>query len=584
MVDPARMVIINIFALVLFCLIWGIYRYFFSNKKVSLFIVLITISIVPLINVFRPGVYESSDWFLHTYRAVSFFSALKEGNIMPSWSEGLHATYGYPIFIFNYILPYYFLSALYSIGLSFIVSMKIFLASNFILSGIFFYFWSKEVFKNSFAAFFSAVLYLFVPYHLVDQNFRVSTGEILAFTIFPILLYFLIKLRQKGNLFFASLVVLSLVLLFFSHPAITVISLPILIGYSSMLLFEDSEKSIKKIFLFIGSFLTGILLSAPVWYAHIFLTQYTYHTKQDATVFFPQLRELFYTPWQYGFLFQGHKGELGYIIGYVQLVIVAYCIVQLLRKKIPSKYFLSIIFWLTTIVLYVFLITSFSEFIWNFFPLLRLAQFSYRLLFVVAVATSIIGGYFSLIVKNKKIIIVILVFVVVSTILNWGNRKMISFSNDTYIYNLPLATYEGEAFPEALPKWWNSNQKELWTKSIPQYHAEIIQGVGKIYERSRTSTKHVYDITAETSLYIKENTAYFPGWVVTIDRNVVDINYVDTNYPGRIMFTVTPGMHTIIVAYRDIPYYALTKRITEGGLLLIVLYVISTIIFNKKNI
>ena len=58
---------------------------------------------------------------------------------MPSWAGNLNATYGYPLFIFNYTLPYYFISLFHFLGLSFINSLKVFLFSNMILSGIFMY-------------------------------------------------------------------------------------------------------------------------------------------------------------------------------------------------------------------------------------------------------------------------------------------------------------------------------------------------------------------------------------------------------------------------------------------------------------
>ena len=116
---------------------------------------------------------------------MAFYDSLMEGNIMPSWAGELNATYGYPLFIFNYTLPYYFISLFHFLGFSFIGSMKIFLALNIILSGISMFMFTKKLFKSDLPPFISSVFFVFAPYHLIDIHFKVVIGEILFFTILP---------------------------------------------------------------------------------------------------------------------------------------------------------------------------------------------------------------------------------------------------------------------------------------------------------------------------------------------------------------------------------------------------------------
>src|SRR5216683_8054468 len=79
-----------------------IYRFVFPKKNINLFILLIFISLLPLISLLRPGDYESGDFNIHIYRIMSFYDSLREGHFLPSWAPELNATYGYPLFIFNY--------------------------------------------------------------------------------------------------------------------------------------------------------------------------------------------------------------------------------------------------------------------------------------------------------------------------------------------------------------------------------------------------------------------------------------------------------------------------------------------------
>src|SRR3990167_11280779 len=114
------MVVVNIISSLL--LFGGvlIYRYIYPKKKINLFFLLILISILPIISIFRIGTYESGDFNIHIYRIMSFYDSLKEGILIPSWAAELNATYGNPLFIFNYSLPYYLISLFHFLGISFI--------------------------------------------------------------------------------------------------------------------------------------------------------------------------------------------------------------------------------------------------------------------------------------------------------------------------------------------------------------------------------------------------------------------------------------------------------------------------------
>jgi len=97
----------------------------------------------------------------------------------------LNATYGNPLFIFNYSLPYYAVVFLHLLGLSFISGMKAYFGLNLYLSGVLMYLWIKKLTQNNLAAFTAAIFYLFNPYHLIDIHLRATLGESTIFTLAP---------------------------------------------------------------------------------------------------------------------------------------------------------------------------------------------------------------------------------------------------------------------------------------------------------------------------------------------------------------------------------------------------------------
>ena len=149
MIDPYRMVVVNI--IVFLFLLFGVlfYKFIYPRRNINPLFLLIMISLLPLISILRKGGYESGDLSIHSMFAMSFYDALKDGNIIPRWAGEINYGFGYPLFLFLYPLPYYLISVFHSLGLSFIASIKLVLISSFLISGIAMYLWIKEELKNS---------------------------------------------------------------------------------------------------------------------------------------------------------------------------------------------------------------------------------------------------------------------------------------------------------------------------------------------------------------------------------------------------------------------------------------------------
>ena len=567
MLDPYRMVFVNIIAssLVLTGILF--YKFIYPKKKINLFALLLVISILPIISIFRTGAYESGDFGIHVRRTMEFYSLISQGNLMPTWAADLNATYGYPLFAFNYTLPYYIISLFHLLGFSFIASLKLFLASNFVLSGIFMYLFSKNYFKNTLSAFTVSIFYLFTPYHLISLHFKITIGEILAYTFTPLVFYFASKFL--GNKKFINLLLsgFSLGLVTLSHIVVGIFLIPVLCLYITF----ETKQFYKGVLYSLGIILVFLLTSMYQWAAPLIYKPYLFITANPSdpskAFYFPTIADLLYSPWRFGLLFQGPKGELSFLLGYAQLLTVLIIVFLLLKNRIKKEYKKIALLWIVLFFATVFLITPQSIFIWRFLPVINEVG-SQRLLILASFFTSLFAGYITIIYNKRKLIIYgMIVFAIGTTILNWGQRRVIPEINDSVLReNLAIGIKWGDEHFYALPRW--IDQKQLWFSKIPNSHLEILSGNATVKNLNRTSTNHQYLINAKTPISIRENTLYFPGWLLTSNGKFISTQ-IDKR--GIITANLPAGLQKIELKYQDLFMFKLTKIISVISVLIILL-------------
>lgn len=565
--DPYRTVLISILSTFFLATGLLIYKLKHPEKELSLFKVLLLISILPLISLLRPGVYESGDFSIHIYRSMEFYRSLQEGNLMPSWAGDLNANYGYPLFIFNYVFPYYIISFFHLIGFTFIASMKIFFAFCFITSGISMYFLGKTLFKNNLAALTSSIFYLFAPYHLISIHFKNTIGEIFVFVTIPLIFLFIEKFRQNKSFTYPVLSGLFLGLTALGHMFIAMALVPIIFAY-----ILTSFKGILRSFTYsLSVFLIAALISLYQWGAVLIYSKSLYASLYPIDIkdlYYPTLKDLLYSQWRLGFLYQGSYGEISNLLGYVQLFVIAGILYLILKRKVQKKLQTKIYFWISLVALTIFMVNSASISIWELFPYLNAAG-PHRLLILTTLSTSIIAGYFALINhKNKKLIYILIFLCIGTTILNWGNRKVISQLNDESLRKfIPYSTARVERHFYANTRWVNPNN--VWFSNPPMNRIEILSGKGEIVEIRTTSTEHKYIIDAKSPLVIRENTLFFPGWSLKSNSKNISIS-PDPN--GIINAKLPSGLQVVELNYENLFTYKIYKLISLTTFLSVFLF------------
>ncbi len=568
MIEPTKMIIINIISTFILILLLFVYKFIFPKKNLPAIFLILLISLLPAINIFREGVYESGDFTLHIYEAMSFYRNLQEHVFIPRWGGELNATFGYPVFLFAYPLPNYLIAFFHFLGFSFIISLKLFLFISFVLSGISMLLFMKEFISEK-AGIVASIFYLFAPFHLVELNFRVAIGEILSLVFLPLLFLGIVKMmRQPSNKWF-SLEAISLACLILSHQAVSLAFFPLLIFFMIFIYFIKKPNKQYLYYSFTAAFI-GLLLGAYYWVPVIVEKRFTIDGLFPTTVSFNSFWDFIYSPWRYGLLFQGPEGELSMIIGYTQWIVIFIACYFLLTKRLVKKESHTLLFFTICFFVFFFMMQSISKPLWNILPLLKNFQFSYRLLAEEVFIVAIIAGIVSEHIKETLLIMLCLV-TIIYTGLNWGNRRVISAINDmTLRNNLAKSTFEGEGNGQSAPEWLP--KQSVWMYRVPTQHAEILSGPGTIKELSRTTTLHRYIIQTRQNTTIKENTIYFPGWQVVVNGKKIPINYQSKNNPGVIAFSLEKGLYDVSVKFIDTPIRVASKLVSFIALLYLFIF------------
>jgi len=580
MIDPYRMVFVNLTLVFILGCALVFYRYVYPKKPLNLFIVLVVISILPVISILRTGTYESGDLTLHSVFLMSFYNSLKDGILFPQWSGGLCGGYGCPVFIFEYNLPFYIASVFHFFGFTPIDSIKLLLIFSYISSGITMYLWGKSEFGNV-PGFVAAVLYLFAPYHLLDMHFRVSVGEVLSFAPIPLLFLFSKKLVVTGKSIYFLLLAISTALLILSHTSTFQAMYPIVMIYTLFIFWRQKERLVTRLVLFFLSTSIGLFLTSYFWFPALSEVMYTWYSENIPTGGYKPIVEYLYSPTMFGFLFQGNDGEHRLIIGYPHLAMIFFGMFLLWKRRIKSKYRPFLLSFIVLFFLLTFMMTQYSDALWKTVPFINNFALAWRLLVPITFITSTVAALVVLTIKNKPFIVTLCVITIFSTILNWGNRKMVPIDPNSFSTHWSLYTeyYEkGNPFYEKIYQQ-KSHLAPTFVLDRPKEPLEVLEGDATLRQIERSSLSHEYVAHIKKHAVLQENTLYFPGWTVHANGTLVAINYEHPSKLGVITFNLPEGLYKLVVSFEDTKARHTGKSITYATsfvLGVIVVYMLAT--------
>jgi len=532
-----------------------------KRNRLYLFL-LLAISLLPLVAFFKPGLPITHDGQDHVARIANFYQSLSEGNLVPRWAANLNWGYGHPILMFLYPLPSYIASFFHLLSFSLVDSVKIAFGLSFIMSGLFMYLWVAEIWGSQ-SAFVAGLIYMFAPYRFVDLYVRGALGECWAFVWPPLICYFALKLTKKPswlNLAGGSLVLAALIL---SHNALSLMFLPIILGYIGYLVLTSKENYVLRITNYVLLVVFGFALSAFYWFPALIEGKYTLRdiVTKNQIVGFEPLSRLIWSAWNFG-----GTGQFSVQLGPLQWLAVVLAPLIIWRfYKVKNRIWILLTFLLIYFCLAIFLVLPAAKPLYLWFALLQKFQFAWRWLSLTIFppAVFVAALIYLLPRKIKPLAISFLLLAVLLLNKNYWYAKDFLIKDESF-YSQPYASPTDTG--ESAPIW-----SVRFMEQFPKAKYEVIEGKAKIREINRTTTRHVFEVEADKPSRLVDNTLYFPNWQVLVDSQPVEIQFQDPQYRGLITFNVQSGEHEIVAQFLDTKLRRLANLVSAMAIFLVIL-------------
>jgi len=147
---------------------------------------------------------------------------------------------------------------------------------------------------------------------------------------------------------------------------------------------------------------------------------------------------------------------------------------------------------------------------------------------------------------------------------NYWHAKSFLYKPDNFFEGIYDGTTDtGESSPI-----WSIRFMEKSAKAT----IEVISGEASFEKLQRKSTYHSYQVNvlSETAR-VRENTLYFPNWIVLVDGKETPIEFQDPANRGIITFYVSQGKHKVELLFKDTKLRTVSNVISFTSLLTLVL-------------
>lgn len=544
-------------------------------KKWYPYLILFLVTLVIGFPLLRTETLSGHDGVFHLFRSYSTIVALKDGQRIPIINPNMIGGLGYGVNIFYGVLTTYlttFLSLfIHPIGLT----INILILFSIFFSGLFMYFFVKEISNKKIISLLSAIIYMTSPYLLYDIYVRMALGEIVSFTFMPLVFHGLYNILYKDKKKW-YLLVFGTSGLFLTHNLSTFLCaifafLFLLLSYKKLWDWEVLKKLLLSAFLSIVISLPTIfpLLEAKLSSDYmVFDAAYMHATGIDMEKNSVHL------------LKNSFKIPNQMVQGYMIIILLLIVVIFYLKKKKSLSTISTIFFFLS----FLSLILTLSFIPWRSLPtILSTIQFPYRFLQVFSFFFAVCLSLFC-IRQNKKIIyaLVLLCFITTIPFLNIGVKKEGIDNNLVFSNKLKkrgdIVRSTGSASAEYLPR--NAIYKYDYFKSrgmdlIP------LKGEATIENCSKNGTHLSFDFKGNTETFLELPFIYYPGYSAQINHTKIPTSETEN---GLLGIQLKKGTYYVEVEYRGSIGMHISYFSSLGGLLILFLIIIKEKKFFKRGV
>lgn len=507
------------------------------RRDIIAIVLIFLVSFPAVRSLLQPGFFQTHDGDWHVAHVYWFDKAIKQGHFPVRWVDEINRGRGYPFFNFYYPLLYYLAEIPYLGGLGLVNSLKLVLILSFPLSGVAMYAWVKQLWGRL-AGFVAAVLLIYAPYRFVAVYVAARFGETVALVWIPATLAAITAWVRTKQIRWLGLAAGFWAGVILSHNIQALVFSPFIVAY--MIVMKRGKYILAVVTLALGA-------AAYFWLPAMIEKTWTLQGYQVAYNFatnFPSLKAYLYQPWGYGLNTTGQVGGVSMQIGLAQLMALGMSLLWI-RKKVKLPRFL----WIWAAMTF-FLMNKISLPVWETVPLLPQIQIPSRLLGMMILLASALGGWVG---RNNRFLAVLLIILAL-----YANRNYLRpgyferYFDQDYLNNVEFLYGTTDPYGENMPVWTRYSIYTFFNdKVLSDSRSPEIVKIDNVENRPR-----YYSFTAEVERYgwVVIKAMYYPGWQVRLDgkpyRFQFEQAYGQEEW-GHLVIGVPKGKHQVEVRFAE---------------------------------
>jgi len=582
-------------------------------------------SIAPLL---QPGYpWDAHDARHSVYFLFEFDRGIQDGILYPRWQPDFAFGYGYPFFNIYGPLSTYAGEALHLLGFGFAGAVKIVFALSVVCAGLAMYGFVKQVLGRQ-AALVAAVAYMVIPYRLVDLYVRAALAESVAYVFVPLVLWGVwatIRQPRLANLLGLAFAYAALML---TSPLVTLLLTLILVFYIAFLALarlndqqpwrQMSRESLLPWLGHLGHVLLppaaglilGLGLSAffalPAMTENRFVrVDQWYGGRYAWGGDFVEFFQLFSPRWGFGVSLPGPDDDVSFQLGAVPVLLSLFALVPLFHKRArehlghPAVRLIAFFSVLTAIV--VFLMLDVSAPLWQALPLVRLAQFPWRLLTLTVVSMAFLCGAAargirataSFIETPTLILVALLVLGSLPYMRAELSQQEVSLAGLMRFQQSADEMTGSTAWVREIPTWspmaqLHVDQQPLTSRVDYSYLYQQAERAAHARTLELRSDRELVEVSAERPTLLPFNIFYYPGWhayLLDPETNAVveELPIALRDKYGLMTVRVPTGLSRVLLQFEATPVRKLGTALTFGSLALAGLLLLGGLVLRARN-
>jgi uncharacterized membrane protein len=486
------------------------------------------------------------------YRWTSDFNAaLRDGALYPRWFPTTNHNMGSPLPIYYPPVPFYVAAAFNLVTGNMLVAISLSCWLALMLSGLTMYAFSRLSLSRA-VSLVAAVMYMFIPYHILDLYSGAALSEFWCFVWVPLLFYLIYRVCDESGWRSDCWLALTYALLLQTHvPSLYLTSM--MLPVFSVSLTRDWRKLMRvAAALLLGAGISAIFI-VPVIFERKYirigrvLERCDYHDY----FLFEHLGDAFNTIFnpsrEPDYSLQTDLAAIGLLL---LLALVAFthwqfraAVNQSNGLKASSRpTLMRATFAVTAVSL--FLSLRLSTPLWKVVPGLPFLLFPFRWLVIASAGIAMLtAATIHLLMRKSKRRAFYTVAIVLAVMFNITISALAVMRAPRDADGLERRLRRRET-PEYRPVWWDDDYHD----EFDQTPVVTISGDAIVQATEDEGIEQSYNVTAGAESTLQFRPLYFPGWIARVDGQPVQ---VQSSSRGNIQIIIRPGEHSLTLSFED---------------------------------